>query len=132
LEERAVKIVASLAERMNSQGVPTAFITNGKSIRSGAACAIPEGKGSVHLRGILEALAYINFAAEEPQPFTEILEKLTAEDNFEPEYWFISPYYTKGADTAFTRLNESGARTAWIMPGEKPKDLSYGDGIVFM
>ncbi|MCL1884258.1 MAG: DUF58 domain-containing protein [Defluviitaleaceae bacterium] len=124
LEERAIKIVASLAERMNSQGVPTALVTNG------AASEIPEGKGSVHMRRILETLAYIDFAEENPKPFTEILERLTPENN--PEFWLISPYYTKGVDAALTRLSETGARTAWIMPGDKPKDLSLSDSIIFI
>lgn len=131
-EERAIKIAATLAERMEAQNVPVAFVTNGKSVRSGAAAQIPEGRGAVHLRAILEALAYVNFAAKDPAPITETLEKIALSAEFEPEFLLISPYHCKATEAAYSRLQNAGARAAWIMPGEKPKDMNYGDGIIFV
>jgi uncharacterized protein (DUF58 family) len=132
IEERAIKIIASMAERMNMQGVPLSFYTNGRSIRSGASTHITEGKGAVHLRRILESLAYINMYATDITPFAETINHLTAQANIELEYWLISPYYSKETAAALSALSETGARTVWIMPGDKPLDFEPTDEILFV
>jgi len=135
LEERAIKIVATLAERMTSQGVPIAFAANAivKPPRGDtpAKARIPEGCGAKHLRIILEALAFIDLSAD-VQPVSDILDGMTREGRLEPEYWLISPYYSKDTDAALLRLRETGARTAWIMPEPKPIDADFGDKILFI
>ena len=157
LDERAIKIVASLAERFSSQGVHVSFITNGKSCRTEEEAAvpkdgspspkasgehgtgsqsdairIPEGRGNHHLRAIMEALAYIDISASRIRPFADILDEITQEGKLEPEYWLISPYYSKNVDAAFSRLKTSGARTAWIMPEPQPRDSDFADMIIFV
>jgi uncharacterized protein (DUF58 family) len=131
LEERAIKIAATIAERMNAQGVPLAFYTNGKSVINGATTQIIAGKGGVQLRRILEALSYINMYAENIIPFTETLRNLAAASDTEPEYWLISPYYSKETAQALAKLRETGARTAWIMPGDRPLNFEATDEIIF-
>jgi len=124
LEERAIRIVATLAEHLTSQGIPIAYVTNGSSIA--------EGCGVHHLHTILEALAHINISAKEIEPFEKVLDRIALEKQFEPEYLLISPYYNKSIDTAFSQLYERGARTAWVMPEPKPHGQVYADRIIFI
>ena len=131
LDERAIKLAASFAEKLTADGVPIAFISNGRSIRSGLSTNILEGRGTHHLRSILESLAYINLAAEKVEHFANTLEKIALYEKLEPEYWLISSYYNKEVETAYLRLQESGARTAWIMPEPRPSGTEVWDGIIF-
>jgi uncharacterized protein (DUF58 family) len=128
-EERAIKIAATIAERMNMQGVPITFYTNGRSIKNNATTCIPEGKGSVHLRKILEALAYLHLDAADVPPFAATLENLS---DTTPEYWLISPYYSKETSAALAALTSRGARTAHLMPGERPLDFEGEEEIIFV
>ncbi|MCL2386941.1 MAG: DUF58 domain-containing protein [Defluviitaleaceae bacterium] len=132
IEERAIKIVASLAERFTTQGAPIAFATNGKSIRSGANTFITEGKGPNHLRRILESLAYINLAAEDPDPLEITVDDLALTAEGSPEYWLVSPYYSKGTEAALIRLKSTGARTAWIISSERPVNSDLNEEIIFI
>ncbi|MCL2198061.1 MAG: DUF58 domain-containing protein [Defluviitaleaceae bacterium] len=127
-EERAIKILASLTEKFQTQGVPLSFISNGKSIRSNAPIQIPEGKGAAHSIKILEALAYTTF--ETDSPITEALKKL--DPTASTEYWLISPYHAKTTQSAYKTLRKNGARTAWIIAGDKPKDFPDDENIIFI
>ncbi|MCL1843042.1 MAG: DUF58 domain-containing protein [Defluviitaleaceae bacterium] len=137
-EERAVKIIASLAEKFTAQGVPMSFITNGLlTPRPGTHQhgEIPEGRGEAHLRKILEALAFVDFNLSETNviPLSEIICRLGGvipENN--PEYIIVSPYYSKAVASACSTLKESGERCTWVIPGEKPKDFDYAEEIIFI
>ena len=131
LDERAIKLVSSFAEKLTMDGVPMSFITNGKSIRSGSATNIPQGRGMQQLRAILEALAYIDLSAKDIDDFAPTLETLAVHGALELEYWLISPYYSKEIECAYLRLKESGARTVWIMPEPRPSGTEVWDGIIF-
>ena len=126
LEERAIKIAASLAQRMSNQGLPLGFVTNGLSVRSGLPTRVPEGRGAGHLRGIFESLAYIDLSKQDIEPFSAVLDRITAEGYVEPEYWLISPYYDKGLAEALVRLKKSGGRVVWIMPEPRPIGEVFG------
>ena len=128
LEERTIKIIASLAERLNSQGVPVAFISNATNSRNTPAPA----SRSQHLRAILESLAHIDFSAQETTAFADIVDEITLEGKTEPEYWLVSPYYSKDVDAAFSRLKATGARTVWIMPEPQPRDADYAEKVVLI
>ena len=131
LEERAVKIVASLAERLTSQGVPLAFVTNGVSTVSGESTRMGEGRGLFHMHSILEALAYVDISAANIRPFDEIINEIAMERNTEPEYWLISAYYDKDISNAFKNLTSCGSRTVWLMPIPKPSEEEFDDDIIF-
>lgn len=131
IDERAIKLAASFAEKMTAEGVPLRFITNGKSVRSGSDTNLPQGRGAHHLRAILESLAYINLSAENLESFEHILDKQTQNGEIEPEYWLITAYYEKNVEAAYLRLKETGARAVWIMPKPKSLGLDVLDEIIF-
>jgi len=124
IDERAIKIAASLTERLTLQGIPLEIVTNETRLK--------EGKGTQHMRNIFETLAHINTSAPPPKPFAKILDGITAESRLEPEYWLISSYYSKNLDEAFTHLQASGARTVWIMPEPCPHDADYAERVIFV
>jgi len=142
LDERAIKIAASLAEQMTAQGIPIAFITNADSIlrKKGMLqetskpeyTRLPEGRGTHQMRAILESLAYCDINAPRLAQFSNIIAELITEGKIEPEYWFISPYYDKTIDEALDKLRDIGARTTWIMPAPMPKDADFADRVVFV
>jgi len=123
LDERAIKIVASVAEKMMTLSASVSFATNDR--------VIYEGHGTQHLQAILETLALIDFSKSTPH-IAETLDRLAAEKQHDPEYWLISPYYSKETHEAVARLKDSGARVAWIMPVPKPTDIEVWDEIIFV
>jgi hypothetical protein len=131
LEERAIKIAASIATKMNATETPTSFATYGKSSVSGNATHIAEGLGAQHLRGILEALAFVDFAVQDTTPIAHMLDSLTQDGHHTPEYWLVTPYYDKSVEASFLRLKQAGARAVWVMPAPKPNFDVYED-IIFM
>jgi len=127
MEERAVKIAAAIAEKM--QGIPIAFLTNGKSIiNSDEVINVPHGIGQNHTRSILESLACIDFTNQDISHLSETLAKITHTDS--SEYWLISPYYSKEIEEAILRLKDVGAKTAWIMPGPRPSTADYLNQVI--
>ena len=127
LEERAVKIAASVAEKMNGLGTPTAFYTNGKSSVSGNSTHIDEGLGAAHFHGILESLAFVDTGNQNIIPITDTLDALAREGHHTPEYWLISAYYSKDVEASFLALRKTGARAVWVMPAPKPPFDLYED-----
>ena len=132
LEERAVKIIASLAERLTSRGVPLAFITNGISIVTGSPTRMEEGRGAFHMHAILEALAHVDISAANVLPFDGVIDEMTRERNIEPEYWLISAYFDKNVSVALRCLTESGARAVWLMPSPKPSEEDTDAEILYV
>ena len=116
LDERAIKIVASLAERLTAAHIPVRFITNGTGIVSGKGVDLPEGTGPRHLRQILEALAHIDLEQPPSVLFADILAKSFMLYQQEPEYWLISTYHGEDIEMAYARLKALGAKTAWVVP----------------
>ena len=117
LDERAIKIAASLAERLAEKHIPVRFITNGAGILTGCGTELQEGLGAGQLHNILEALAHIDLA-EPPSPsdgFADVLAKAFERYQSEPEYWLISTYHGEDIEMAYKRIH-SQAKTAWIVP----------------
>ena len=110
IEERAIKIVASIAEKY--QSVPLNFITNAKSVIDSENII-----NFTNNRNILESLAYLDFKNQNISNFAEIITDITQAGNFEPEYWLITPYFSKEIEEAFLLLKNSGAKATWIIPG---------------
>jgi len=131
LEERAIKIAASISEKMIASGTPTGFSGNGKSIISGAEINIPQGRGVQHSRAVLEALAYVDFTNQDVEHFAEKINEIIIAGNFSPEYWLITPYYSREIEAAFLQLKATGARAVWIMPGPKPSGIEWSNEIIF-
>ena len=116
LDERAIKVVASLAQRLTAVHVPVRFITNGTGIVTGKGVDLPEGTGALHLNNILEALAHIDLDQPPSVPFADIMANAFALYQQEPEYWLISTYHGEDIEAAYNRLGSLGAKTAWIIP----------------
>ena len=132
LEERAVKIAASVSEKMIANGTPTGFVSNGISVVSGMEINIPQGRGVQHSRSVLEALAYVDFTNQSVDSFAEKINEITIAGNFTPEYWLITPYYSREVEAAFLQLKAVGARAAWIMPGPKDQDTDRCQEIIYI
>jgi len=132
LDERAIKIAASIVEKMTQIGAPVSFITNGRSITSGHAANIPEGLGIQHTHTILETLALVDTQQQDIEPFVNYLNEIALDGHHGPEYWIITPYFSKEVEDAYTQLAKTGARTVWIMPAPQPSDVVYNDDIIFV
>ena len=122
LDEYAIKLVASLAQRLINDNIPVRFITNGQKEKTddelpyAESTVITEGVGDIQLERILEALAHIDLAQTDVSPFSEIL-KSTAEDyKYELEYWLISTYHGQDLEEEYRKLAAQGVRTVWILP----------------
>ena len=132
LEERAVKIAASVSEKMITVGTPVGFASNGRSVVSGAEISVPQGRGVHHSRAVLEALAYVDFANQDVEPIVGKINEIIAVGNFTPEYWLITPYFSREIEAAFLQLKATDARVVWIQPGPKPQDVARGEAIIFI
>jgi len=132
LEERAIKIAASVAEKMVAIGTPISFTTNGRSVISGNATNIYEGYGAQQLHTILEALAYIDLANQAIAPITNNIEDILLEGHHDPEYWLISAYYSAKVEEAYHELKHAGVRVVWIMPDPRPQGTDICDQIIFV
>ena len=117
LDEYTIKLVASLAEKLVLQNVPTRFITNGISVNdSDTTTHIPEGIGELQLDRILEVLALLDIEKTDVVSFSDILNDTATEYKQEPEYWLISTHHGPELEAAYTELRAQGARTVWILP----------------
>jgi len=116
IDERAIKVVASLAERLAALHIPVRFITNGTGIVTGKGVDLPEGTGQLHRDLILEALAHIDLAQPPNTAFADIITKSFMLYQHEPEYWLISTYHGEDLEAAYKRIGSLGAKTAWIVP----------------
>ncbi|MCL1988099.1 MAG: DUF58 domain-containing protein [Firmicutes bacterium] len=117
LDERAIKIVASLAERLLSTHIPVKFITNAAGIVTGKGVNLPECTTPQHIDNILEALAHINLDTTEIETtFTETLKSAFERHHTEPEYWIVSTYHGKDLENEYNRISNLGATTIWIIP----------------
>ena len=132
LEERAIKIAASVAAKMNEIGIPTSFVSNGRSSVSGNSTHINEGLGTQHLRSILESLAFVDVPNQDIAPITHTIDGLATAGHHDPEYWLVTPYYSKEVEESFLRLKQTGARVVWIMPAPKPNDTDVYEEIIFV
>jgi len=132
LEERAIKIAASVSEKVIASGTPTGFASNGKSVVTGAEISLPQGRGVHHSRAVLEALAYVDFANQDVDNFAQKIYDIITTGNFTPEYWLITPYYSREIEAAFLQLKATGARVVWIKPGPKPPDTDWNDEIIII
>ena len=132
LEERAIKIAASIATKLDLSNTPTSFVTNGKCSVTGNSAYITEGLGTQHLRSIMEALAYVDVNNQEVAPIARIIDNFTLAGNHDPEYWLVTPYYSKDVEAAFVELRNSGARAVWIMPGPKEHDAKFFEDIIYV
>jgi len=132
LEERAIKIAASAAKKMADIDTPTRFVTNGKSSISGNDTNIPEGLGPQHLRSILESLSYVDTSNQDITPITHTLDNLATAGHHDPEYWLITPYYSKEVEESFLKIKKTGARVVWIMPAPKPRETDVYKDIIFV
>lgn len=131
-EERAIKIAASVAEKMAAMGTPTSLITNGKSIISGGPSNVPMGQGAQQLHSVLESLAYLDLSNQNIEPFSREIDDIATFGHHEPEYWLITPYFSKSVEESYLRLKETGARVVWIMPGLKPSETDVCEEIIFV
>ena len=131
-EERAVKIAASVADKMTRAGTPVKFVTNGRSVISGEVATVGMGQGSTHLYSVLESLAYLDFNNQDVSDFSREIDDIITVGDFVPEYWIITPYFSKEVETAYGRLKAAGARVVWVMPAPKPSYEELCEGIVFI
>ncbi|MCL2420578.1 MAG: DUF58 domain-containing protein [Defluviitaleaceae bacterium] len=123
LDERAIKVAASLAQRLTEAHIPVRFITNGTGIVSSKGVDLPEGTGATHFNQIMEALAHINLDQTPDTPFANIMEQAFTLYQQEPEYWLISTYHEADIEAAYHRLGSLGAKTAWIVPHSHQVDI---------
>ena len=116
LDERAIKIVASLAQRLTNAHIPVRFITNGTGVLTGKGVDLPEGTGTRHWNQILEALAHIDLNRVPDEPFADIMHNAFSLYQQEPEYWLVSTYHGEDIEATYTKLRSLGAKTSWIVP----------------
>ena len=107
LDERAIKVAASLARRLTAMHIPIRFVTNGLELN--------EGAGNVQLDNILEALAHID-VSQEAVPFANTFTQTFDLHQQEPEYWLISSYHKEDMEAAYKRAEGLGAKCVWILP----------------
>ena len=124
LDEYAIKIVVSLAERLLSENVPVRFITNGICANTSSdpdlvhnqAVEISEGVGDLQLERILEAMAHLDIQQTQVTPFAGILKTTAEKYKNEPEYWLVSTYHGPDLEEVYSNLSAEGARTLWVLP----------------
>jgi len=102
-EERAIKIAASISEKMTRLGVPVSFTHN--------SAYMPEGYGVIHHISILEALTDVEFSIDAVP--------LLMPSDLAPEYWLVTPEHTKETAEAYQKLKATGAKAIWLTGGEQ-------------
>lgn len=115
LNEESIRIAASLAKVLISQGVPVAIYTNAKDLITKEILEVPAGSGSNHIQSIRETLARLDLS-NEPKPFMPMIqEKLM--NTTTNDYIIILSYYQK-EDLQQLMLAQKRAKKefAWIVP----------------
>jgi len=130
--ERAISIAATIAENMTSSGTPVSLVCNGKSSISGEISNVKMGAGPQHLHSIMETLAYIDITKQDIESISREIDKITTGGHHWPEYWLVTPIYSKSVEESYLRLKATGARVAWIMPGAKPEGEDICEDVIFV
>ena len=130
--ERAISIAATIAENMTISSTPVSLVCNGKSSISGEMSNVKMGAGAQHLHSIMETLAYLDIAKQDIHSISHEIENIIIGGRHWPEYWLVTPMYSKAVEESYYRLKATGARVAWIMPGARPEDEDICEDVVFI
>lgn len=91
LHEESMRIAASLAERLLSEGYPVTLITNGRDLETKARLTTIEARGATQAEEIFRSLSRVDLRLEE-EDFSEIvLEQMKVPDYEQSGYLLISP-----------------------------------------
>lgn len=111
--ESAIRLAATFAGQLLSEGLSLAFKSNAKSIVSqNTRIDVPSGAGLPHLSSVLESLALLDLTAA-PEDMPALLRE---EASPEDVHILISSYDGDDVQQAVTALRERGAEVHWILP----------------
>lgn len=115
LNEESIRIAASLAKVLISQGVPVSLYTNAKDLITKEILELPAGSGSNHFQSIQETLSRIDLGLE-AKPFLPIIQQKLM-DTAANDYIIILSYNQKD-DLQQLMLSKKRAKSefTWIIP----------------
>ena len=115
LIEDAIRVAATLADRLTAEGLAVGLRTNGRDIVTGEASRLPAGSSDDHLVAVNECLARIDLHLKS-RPFSELLDECLHEADFGPLYLLVSAASSEETCDRFRALRERGMRCLWILP----------------
>ena len=124
MEKRAIQIAASVADKLERTNTPVQLQINEKSL--------PAGRGRQHLCSVWESLACIDYYNQDVSPLSREIDEIIISGCHSPEYWIITPYYSKDTEEAYWRMKDTGCHAVWLMPGIKPADMEICEEIIFV
>lgn len=87
LDENAIRLVGTFANKLLDQGIPVSFITNARDNYTGQGVLIEHGCGKGHIKTILMALARIGIYKNEPDDFASLLPHIISKSGSHD--WFL-------------------------------------------
>ncbi len=116
LKEEAIRIAASLCEKLIYEGIPIRLVTNGCDCLTKSSITIPSGNGHPQLQLILENLSRINLLLP-MESFTSLIEMEKKESYYSNIYYvLISTSQKKTLVDSFSSLLQSSSSGYWIVP----------------
>ncbi len=115
LIEDAIRVAATLSERMTADGLPVGLRTNGRDIVTRAPQRVIPGSSDDHLIAVNEVLSRIDLQQKAPA-FTDLLDACLAEADDGPLYLILSAAHGYEIQARFRALLEHGMRCLWLLP----------------
>ena len=115
LIEDAIRVAATLSDRLNTEGMPVGLRTNGRDIVTRETLRVTSGSSGDHLVAINEILARIDLHLQAPA-FTDLLDTCLAEADDGPLYILVSAAFNPEIQDRFRTIRERGMRCLWIVP----------------
>ncbi|MBA2213678.1 DUF58 domain-containing protein [Sellimonas intestinalis] len=123
LFESSIRLAASYAEFLVSQGIPVQLISNGVDALTGQPLMLPAGAGTHHIRSVKEGLARLSDRSQDLSDLEPLVaEKLISSQDSEL-YLLISSSQKKHLLGIFDRLCQKSEGSQWIAPLHKDMDF---------
>lgn len=111
LFEEQIRIAATMARLLTSQGVPVSVVSNGRDIATGEELFINSGCGQSHIEAIKESLARLDLERE-MSPFMPKLENIKS-DNC--QYLLISSACSNELQQVYADICKNNQGSEWIV-----------------
>ncbi len=131
ISEESIRLAATYANLLLSQGIMTELVTNGIDVMTGAPLFIRSGAGKEHIVTINEGLARLDISqdAESFMPYIEAA--LNDTESASKLYVMISRVHSEDLVNAFTRLNYMSPGSQWICPLHPDMPYTLGHNALF-
>ncbi|MBP7402421.1 MAG: DUF58 domain-containing protein [Clostridia bacterium] len=115
LIEDAIRVAATLADRLTAEGLAVGMRANGRDIVTRENPRVPAGSSDDHMIAVNESLARLDLHLK-PRPFADLLDECLLEADDGPLFLLVSAAFNDDILDRFRALRDHGMRCLWILP----------------